>query len=108
MKYFILFFLSSICSHGQIDDKKQLIDCSDLNETIIDDDLFDKLSGGKLIFRGDPRKIYQITLNNGEFYYASKPLMKRIKRSIKLNNCENVGIKKLKNIDNSHIKIIRH
>ncbi|GAB1858667.1 hypothetical protein MHTCC0001_35070 [Flavobacteriaceae bacterium MHTCC 0001] len=69
----------------------------------------DKQSGKSSFGNPASKKFYRtVMINNREFYYVSNSLMKRIKRSIKLNNCENIKIEKLKKINSSDIKIIRH
>jgi|AntRauMFilla1563_2_1112583.scaffolds.fasta_scaffold13669_2 hypothetical protein len=94
----IIIFLFSINLYSQ---NKGLYKCDELKKIIFDETLFDTLSNGKLVARFDRHinKIYKIVLQKNKFYYVGKPIMKRIKRSIRINNCSNIKIVKIDNID---------
>lgn len=84
--------------------------CEEIKSVIIDEKLYNKLSNGKLIANLELKsnKIYKIIIENEKsFYYVSKSLMKKIKKSIKKNNCLNITITKVDNIKEINFKIIR-
>ncbi|MCK6607829.1 MAG: hypothetical protein L6Q46_05930 [Flavobacterium sp.] len=84
--------------------------CEEIKSVIIDEILYNKLSNGKLVANLELKsnKIYKIIIENEKsFYYVSKSLMKKIKKSIKKNNCLNIKITKVDNIKEINFKIIR-
>lgn len=84
--------------------------CEEIKSVIIDEKLYNKLSNGKLVANLELKsnKIYKIIIENEKsFYYVSKSLMKKIKKSIKKNNCLNITITKVDNIKEINFKIIR-
>jgi hypothetical protein len=89
---------------------KDLYKCEELKKIIFDETLFDTLSNGKLVARLDRniKKIYKIEIQNDKFYYVGKLVMKKIRRSIRINNCDSIKIVKMDNIDNIDFKIRRY
>jgi len=82
------------------------ISCDRIRKGIIDTHLY-TIRDGKLVVV-DARKMfsaYKVIINEKNFYYVSKPLMKKIRRFVRRNRCEGVIIQSLAN-DSNH-KIIR-
>lgn len=103
---FILFFISA----NLFSQNEKYFTCEEINNTIIDRDIYEELSNGKLIVKIESKsnKIYKIIIESDKsFYYLTKPIMKKIKRSIKKNKCQNINISKIDNIKDISIKIIR-
>jgi hypothetical protein len=90
----ILSFLFSSLLFGQNSEKKDMLSCDSINNSISDEKLYDTLSNGKLIFRPDLYKseIYRITADKKGNYYVTEEIMKKIRKS----RCPGVTIQKLK------------
>ena len=104
--FFIIIILFSKSIYSQ---NNNLFDCDELKKTIVDKSLFDTLSNGKLIARLDRKidNIYKVTVDNNIFYFVTKPVMKKIIKSIKTNKCNDIRISEVDKIDEIDFKIIR-
>ncbi|MEQ3691766.1 MAG: hypothetical protein ABNG98_09690 [Flavobacterium sp.] len=83
--------------------------CDEMKAQIIDDNLFDKLSNGNLVARFDRHinNVYKIEIDNGQFYYVTRPTMKKIRKSIRKFKCKGIEIKEIDKLDESGIRIKR-
>ena len=108
--FYVILFL--FCSKNIYSQKQKLYSCEEIKNTILDERLFDKLSNGKLIAKFDLHinKVYKIIIKNDDnnFYYVSKTVMKKIKKSIKINNCKGIEISKIDKLEDINFKIIRN
>lgn len=104
--FFIVLFYFSYNAYSQ---NVNLYKCEEIENFIADETLIDTLSNGKPIMRLDRynNKIYKIVIDNNKFYYVGKPIMKKIKKSIKINNCKKIKIKKIDKLSDINFKIIR-
>jgi hypothetical protein len=103
--YIIISLFSTVTFFAQ---ERKHFTCDEIKK-VIDYNIYDTLSNGKLIARLDKavnKRIYKIVFNN-EFKYVTKPVMKKIKKSIKINHCKDILIQKIDRVNNSEIKIIR-
>lgn len=107
--FYVILFL--FCTKNIYSQKQKSYSCEEIKNTILDERLFDKLSNGKLVARIDLHinKIYKIIIKNDDnnFYYVSKPVMRKIKKSIRINNCEGIEIRKIEKLEDVNFKIIR-
>lgn len=109
MKKVIIFTLLFI-SVNLFSQNEKYFTCEEINNVIIDKSLYKELSNGKLIANIEYKsnQIYKIIIEgDNSFYYVTKPIMKKIKRSIKRNKCENIIISKVDNKKDIDFKIIR-
>ncbi|WP_299888932.1 hypothetical protein [uncultured Lacinutrix sp.] len=109
---YILFIISTINSFSQ--NKKSKISkyytCEAIeNHDSIDSSLYDKLPNGKLIFAAhkSQSKIFKISTKDKGFYYVSRPVMRKIRRSIRSNKCKNIVVESLKRKSKSKIEVVR-
>ena len=103
--YIVISLFSTVTFFAQ---ERKHFTCDEIKK-VIDYKIYDTLSNGKLIARLDRavnQKIYKIGFND-EFKYVTKSVMKKIKKSIKVNHCKGILIKKMHCVNNSDIKIIR-
>jgi len=83
--------------------------CDEIKK-VIDFNIYDTLSNGKLVARFDKavnQRLYKIIIEGNNTKYVTKPVMRRIKKSVRKNKCPNVIIDKVKNVDEVDFKIIR-
>lgn len=87
--------------------QKSKISCEKIKDEIIDEKIFSKMSNGQRIasFHLCKKNIYEIVIENRYSYYVCKPLMKKIKKAIKKNNCKDIRVQKSQ--PKPEIKIIR-
>ena len=79
--------------------------CSELKNGVSDKTIFDTLPNGKLVARFDyvEKKLYVVTVDNKILYYISKKMLKKVKNSIKKNDCKNVTIFKVESANSKKI-----
>lgn len=101
-----IFFTLNAFSQKINENKNCIYNCTEIKEQIIDSTLYDKLENGKLIFNSSlsSSKLYKVTINNDSFYYVSKPLLIKIRRSIRKAKCTDIKISSVRNNDNINIK----
>lgn len=105
MKAFYLILLIPSILYSQ----ETIYTCDELKK-VIDFSIYDTLSNGKLIARFDKaidQRLYKITLEVNNIKYVTKPVMRRIKKSVRKNKCLKVTITKVKIDDDTNFKIIR-
>lgn len=105
MKVYYLILLIPSIFYSQ----ETIYTCDEIKE-VIDFSIYDTLSNGKLIARFDKainRKLYKIVFEDNSMKYMTKPVMRRIKKSVRENKCHNVTITKVKNVDETNFKITR-
>lgn len=97
---FILLLFTTYNIFSQTNNEPVLT-CESIKKGIVDKALYDTLNNDKLIFRPDLNKIkvFKISTSESEFYYVSKPKMKRIKKYIRKNDCKGI---KIESIDVKH------
>lgn len=106
---FLIFIISSMNVFSQhiSSKKKKIFSCTDIkNFKSIDSSLYDVLPNGKLIFAAHKRKskIFKvINEDNDAYFYASKPIIKKIRRSIRKNKCRKIKIINLRSSKNNNI-----
>ena len=98
----IVLLLFSFKMHGQNN-----VNCDNIRKGIIDKNLYDILSNGKIIGRINLNKYKVFLIRNiktEQFYYVTKPEMKRIKKC----KCEGITIERLPKVgDKNTPKIVR-
>ena len=105
LKTFLILIFPIIC----FSQKTVTYSCSEIKTGVIDSILYKTINGKLLLevhnYKG---KAYKISnKDENKLYYVSKPIMKRIRRSIRKNKCKNILIEKIDNLSDTDIKIIR-
>ncbi|MFV0305010.1 MAG: hypothetical protein ACK5IC_05985 [Moheibacter sp.] len=87
--------------------QKSKMSCEEIKSGITDKKLFPKMSNGQRII--DPHiyknNTYEIVIEDDFTYYVGEPLIKKIEKAIKKNNCKGIIIQKPQ--PRPQIKIIR-
>lgn len=103
---YILFVLFTVISFSQ-----NKFSCEDLESyKAKDSSLYDKLPNGKLIFAPykTKSKLFKVIIKDNGFYYVTRPVMRKIKCSMRKNECSNVKIEEFSIKDKTNkSKIIR-
>jgi hypothetical protein len=104
--YIFYIFLINFSLYSQ---EEKYFNCDEI-KNIIDYKIYDTLPNGKLIARFDKAetKIYKVVLSEKSFFYVTKPIMKKIKKSIMKNRCKKILIKEVDRLSNEGIKVIRY
>jgi len=88
---------------------KDLYSCEYIKKGITDKTLYKKYNG-KLILEMpfNAKSVFKIVIEDGHNYYVLKPIMRKIKRTLRKKKCKCISIEKVDKFKNYKNKIIRH